>query len=87
MIESREGVSDLLFTTEKPPLVEIHGNLEDFPIDTPDSLLASEHIEQIAAHVINGNERLLRDFQLGHNSVLRPQREGYFRWVRAGGDY
>ena len=62
MIESREGVSDLLFTTGKPPLVETHGRLEDFPIDTPGSVLAPEHIEQIAAHIINGNERLLRDF-------------------------
>ena len=62
MIESREGVSDLLFTTGKPPLVETHGQLEEFPIDTPGSLLAPEHIEQIAAHIINRNERLLRDF-------------------------
>jgi len=29
MIQSREGVSDLLFTVGKPPLVETHGWLED----------------------------------------------------------
>ena len=29
MIQSREGVSDLLFTVGKPPVVETHGWLED----------------------------------------------------------
>ncbi|MDQ3115032.1 MAG: PilT/PilU family type 4a pilus ATPase [Verrucomicrobiota bacterium] len=62
MITSREGVSDLVFTAGKPPLVESHGALADFPIDTPDSLLDSSHIEQIATHIINGNERLQADF-------------------------
>lgn len=61
MILSREGVSDLLFTTGKPPLLEFHGGLIDFPIDTPDSALDPRHIEQIATHIINGDERLQRD--------------------------
>ena len=61
MIESGEGVSDLVFTTGKPPLVETHGRLVDFPIDTPDSVLAPEHIEQIAAHIMGANERLVND--------------------------
>ena len=29
MIQSREGVSDLLFTVGKPPVIETHGWLED----------------------------------------------------------
>jgi twitching motility protein PilT len=63
MLESGEGVSDLLFVVGKPPLVETHGHLVDFPIDTPDSVLDSAHIEQLANHLINGNERLRADFE------------------------
>ncbi len=63
MIQSGEGVSDLLFTTGKPPLVETHGRLEEFPIDTPGSILGPVHIEQVAAHLMNGNERLKRDLE------------------------
>jgi twitching motility protein PilT len=62
MLQSGEGVSDLLFIVGKPPLVETHGQLCEFPIDTPDSLLDCPHIEQLAALVINGNERLQADF-------------------------
>jgi twitching motility protein PilT len=58
MLETGEGVSDLLFVAGKPPLVETHGRLQEFPIDTPDSTLDSALIEQIALFVINGNERL-----------------------------
>ena len=63
MIQSRPDISDLLFSVGKPPQVETHGWLEDFPIDTPDSVLDLPLIEQIAAHLINGNERLLRDLE------------------------
>ena len=62
MLESGDEVSDLLFIPGKPPLVEIHGRLNDFPIDTPDSVLSAELIQQIAEQMINGNERLLREF-------------------------
>jgi len=62
MLESAEGVSDLLFISGKPPLVEIHGRLHDFPIDTPESVLTPIQIEQLAGHVMNGNERLRADF-------------------------
>lgn len=63
MIQSIEGVSDLLFTVGRPPLVEAHGWLEEFPIDTPDSCLDSTHIAAIIAHVINGDERLTHDLE------------------------
>ncbi len=59
MVQSAEQVSDLIFIHGKPPLVESQGRLQDFPIDTPGSLLTNELIDQIAAQVINGNERLL----------------------------
>ena len=34
MIECAEGVSDLLFAVGRPPIVEQHGKLIEFPIDT-----------------------------------------------------
>ncbi|MFL6584662.1 MAG: type IV pilus twitching motility protein PilT [Chthoniobacterales bacterium] len=62
MLASGEGVSDLLFVPGKPPLVEIHGRLHDFPIDTPGSVLTPALIEGLANHMINGSERLRKDF-------------------------
>jgi twitching motility protein PilT len=62
MISSSEGVSDLLFAVGKPPVVEEHGTLEEFPIDTPTGVLDSTQIEQIAEHVMEGDERLKSDF-------------------------
>jgi twitching motility protein PilT len=62
MLESAEGVSDLLFITGKPPLVEIHGRLSDFPIDTPDAVLSPVLIEELAGQIMNGSERLRMEF-------------------------
>jgi twitching motility protein PilT len=62
MLQSAEGVSDLLFISGKPPLVEIHGRLSEFPIDTPDSVLSPALIEQLAGQIINGSERLESEF-------------------------
>ena len=62
MLQSADEVSDLLFVPGKPPLVEVHGQLHDFPIDTPGSVLTTTLIEQLAAHVMNGTERLHNDF-------------------------
>jgi twitching motility protein PilT len=62
MLGSAEDVSDLLFISGKPPLVEIHGRLNEFPIDTPSSTLTPELIEQLAGQIMNGSERLRVDF-------------------------
>ncbi|HKP04513.1 MAG TPA: PilT/PilU family type 4a pilus ATPase [Chthoniobacterales bacterium] len=62
MLESSEDVSDLLFISGKPPLVEVHGRLSEFQIDTPGSVLTPQQIEQLAGQIINGNERLRLDF-------------------------
>jgi twitching motility protein PilT len=62
MISSSEGVSDLLFAVGKPPVVEEHGTLDEFPIDTPGGVLDTTQIEQIAEHVMEGDERLKADF-------------------------
>jgi twitching motility protein PilT len=61
MISSSEGISDLLFAVGKPPVVEEHGVLEEFPIDTPTGLLDAAQIDQIAEHVMDGDERLKQD--------------------------
>lgn len=45
----------------KPLLLETHGRLQDFPIDTPDTVLSSELIEQMALVIIDGNPRLTSD--------------------------
>ena len=62
MLESADGVSDLLLISGKPPLVEVHGRLHDFPIDTPESALTPAIIEQVAAQIMNGSERLRLEF-------------------------
>lgn len=61
MISSSEGVSDLLFAVGKPPVLEEHGTLEEFPIDTPTGVLDSAQIAQIAEHVMQGDERVKSD--------------------------
>ena len=61
MLQTGDGVSDLLFVSGRPPLVEYHGRLQEFPIDVPDGVMSSELIEQIATIVIDGNERLTSD--------------------------
>ncbi len=59
MIQSAEGVSDLLFAVGKPPVVEQHGSLEEFPIDT--GKLTMEEIHAISVHLMQGDERLIND--------------------------
>ncbi|MEY2491735.1 MAG: twitching motility protein PilT [Verrucomicrobiota bacterium] len=62
MLQTSDGVSDLLFVCGRPPLVEVHGHLTEFPIDTPSGLLDEAAIEAMAQHLIDGKERLTRDF-------------------------
>jgi twitching motility protein PilT len=62
MLESAEGVSDLLFIAGKPPLLEIHGRLHDFPIDTAESVLTPTLVEELAGQIMNGSERLRVEF-------------------------
>jgi twitching motility protein PilT len=65
MIQSREGISDLLFTVGKPPIVETHGGLEEFPAERPEPIFGSKEIGQLADHIINGDERLIHDLAKG----------------------
>jgi len=61
MISSGEGISDLLFTVGKPPFIEAHGCLSEFPITNLASGFGSTEIDQVADHIINGDERLRQD--------------------------
>src|SRR3984893_5440061 len=61
MIESGEGISDLLFTIGKPPLIEAHGSLTEFPVKTPAPVFGAREVDQLADHVIDGDERLRQD--------------------------
>ena len=56
---AREGVSDLIFTVGKPPSVEIYGVLQEFPLAS--GVLEYAHLDGLAKHIINGDERLTRD--------------------------
>jgi len=58
MIHSAEGISDLLFVANRPPQMEIHGKIKPLG-DAP--ALTSEHIEDLAKAIMNGNPRLLED--------------------------
>jgi twitching motility protein PilT len=62
MLESAAGVSDLLFISGKPPLIEINGRLKEFPIDTPETVLTPLLVEQLAGTIMNGSERLRAEF-------------------------
>lgn len=62
MIQSAEGISDLLFVAGKPPQVEVHGTLESLAFEWPESVLTRERIECLAAAIIGKNDKLLRDF-------------------------
>ncbi|MDP9098484.1 MAG: PilT/PilU family type 4a pilus ATPase [Verrucomicrobiota bacterium] len=59
MVSSSEGISDLLFAVGKPPIVEEHGVLEEFPVDT--GVLDSAQIDRIAEHIMGSDERLKND--------------------------
>jgi hypothetical protein len=61
MIQSAEGISDLLFVTNRTPQVEVHGRLKPTAPESPESVLTSARIEGLAKAIINNNARLLED--------------------------
>jgi twitching motility protein PilT len=61
MIQSAEGVSDLLFVAGKPPQLEAYGKLRPFSSTPPETGLTSARIESLARTIINNNPRLLQD--------------------------
>ena len=63
MIQSAEGISDLLFVTGRPLQVEIQGELKPFVSEQSEPVLTSERIEVLAGIIINSNQRLLQDLK------------------------
>src|SRR5437868_14538054 len=61
MAQSEKGISDLLFIEGKPPLLDVYGRLREFPI-APVPRLTAQFIEELADHIIAGNERLMKTF-------------------------
>ena len=61
MIQSADGISDLLFVAGKPPQVEVHGRLKPFALAPPESIFTSARIEGLARAIINENPRLTQD--------------------------
>lgn len=61
MIQSAEGISDLLFVAGKPPQVEVHGTLEPLSGEPYETVLTGERIEALAGAIIGNNSKLLRD--------------------------
>jgi Tfp pilus assembly ATPase PilU len=41
MIQSADGISDLLFVAGKPPQMEVHGKLRPFALTPPQSIFTS----------------------------------------------
>jgi twitching motility protein PilT len=60
MLNSDEGISDLLFVAGKPPQVEVHGKLKPYQ---PEPALVSSRIEGLARAIIAGNPRLAQDLK------------------------
>jgi twitching motility protein PilT len=58
MIESAEGISDLLFVAGRHPQMEVHGHLDSY---TPEPVLDNARIEGLARAIINGNDKLKDD--------------------------
>lgn len=57
MIESAEGISDLLFVSGRCPQVEVHGHLESFGSEA----MTSARIEGLAKVIMNNNPKLTED--------------------------
>src|ERR1041384_5261332 len=59
MLDSGEGISDLIFSPGRPPQVERHGELR--PVDVPGcSIMRAMDTAQVARDLINGNPHALR---------------------------
>jgi twitching motility protein PilT len=62
MVQTAEGISDLLFIVGRPPQVEVYGKLKPVHVDSLEPILTPEQTEQIAVTLLAGNERLYADF-------------------------
>jgi twitching motility protein PilT len=61
MLESREGISDLMFIVGRPLQVEAFGKLYPVDLNPPIEELTPFQIEQMALIMVGSNRRLLKD--------------------------
>ncbi len=62
LLNTAEGVSDLLFVVGRPPQIEVYGKLRPVEVEGVSPILTPTDTEQIAVTLIGGNERLYHDF-------------------------
>src|ERR1035437_6032426 len=63
MIQSADGISDLLFVAGRPLQVEFQGELKPFVSEQSEPMLTSARIEGLAGVIINNKQRLLQDLK------------------------
>src|SRR6185436_20630678 len=61
MINSGEGVSDLLFAVGQPPLIERFGVLEEFEVNT--GVLDATQVREVSAQLMGDDEQVKSDFK------------------------
>ncbi|MEY4917553.1 MAG: hypothetical protein RL616_1466 [Verrucomicrobiota bacterium] len=79
LIQSAEGISDLLFVAGKPPQAEIHGRLGPAPGVT-EPVLTGDRTESLAGAIIGGNERLISDLAKAGSCDCSYSLEGICRF-------
>jgi twitching motility protein PilT len=63
MVNSAEGVSDLLFVVGRPPQVEVYGKLRGVEVEGLIPTLQPQHVEAISLKLMGSNERLASDLK------------------------
>jgi twitching motility protein PilT len=63
MIQTADGISDLLFVAGRPLQVEVQGELRPFVDGQSEPVLTGERTERLAGAIINNNQRLLQDLK------------------------
>jgi twitching motility protein PilT len=63
MVQSAEGISDLIFVAGRPMQVETQGNLKPFVHEQYEPVLTSARIEALAMAIIDNSSRLLQDLK------------------------
>lgn len=63
MVQSAEGISDLVFVAGRPMQIESQGILVPFVCEGYEPTLTSGHIETMANVILDGNARLLQDLK------------------------
>src|SRR5437899_11035494 len=61
LLDFNKDVSDIIFTVDRPPQVEVAGQLLAVPTQPPMPTLTPFQTEMIALNLIAGNQRLIDD--------------------------